>query len=99
MSGHLFLILSLVLFSKLFKTADNNAGVGAIVDENRGRSHPGLQIIQTKRDVLRVGAVEHPDFSVSCWLGHTMTIVMEKHTFVSGAATETSRQSSDLQIL
>ena len=30
---YLFLILSFVLFSKLFKTADNNASVGTIVDE------------------------------------------------------------------
>ena len=83
MGGHLFLVLPFMLFGKLLKAADDDASVGAIVDKNGRGSHPGLQVIEAEGNVLSVGSVKHPNFPVSCGLGHSMSIVMKKHSFVS----------------
>ena len=53
-----------MLFSELLKAGDNDARVGAVVNEDRGRPHPGLKVVQAEGDVLGVGPVEDPDFAV-----------------------------------
>lgn len=50
----MYLIIAFVLFSELFEVVDDDAGVGAVVDVERGRAHPRLQVVHRQRDVLRV---------------------------------------------
>jgi len=54
-----------VLFSELLEAGDDDAGVRAVVDEDRRRAHPRLKVVQAQRDVLSVGSVEDPYLAVS----------------------------------
>jgi len=62
--SNLIEIFSLVLFGELFEAGDDDAGVGAVVDEDGGRPHPGLEVVQAQGDVLGVRAVKDPDFAI-----------------------------------
>ena len=64
--GYLLQIFSFVLFGELLKAGDNQAGVGTVIDEDGGRSHPRLQVVQAERNILGVAAVKHPNFTI-CW--------------------------------
>ena len=67
-----------MLFSEIFKAGDDDAGVGAVVNEDRRRTHPGLKVVQTQRDVLSVGSVEDPDLAVSYF---NKTNIRKKRSF------------------
>jgi len=41
--------------------ADEDTGVGAVEDEDRGRAKPGFEVVDGERDVLREVFVEDPD--------------------------------------
>lgn len=49
---HLKLLLPLQ--GELFEGLDDQAGIGAVVDEDRWAAHPRLQVIYRQRDVLSV---------------------------------------------
>ena len=74
---YLLVILSFVLFSKLFKAADDDAGIRAIIHENRRRTHPRLKIIQAQGYVLGVRPVENPNFAICRGFGYTVSVVMK----------------------
>ena len=60
----LVVVLLLVLVGESLEGLDDDAGVGAVVDEDGGGAHPGLEVVQAEGDVLGVVSVKHPDFSV-----------------------------------
>ena len=49
---HLQLLLSLQ--GELFERLDDDACVGAVVDEDGGAAHPRLEVVHRQRDVLGV---------------------------------------------
>jgi hypothetical protein len=61
----------------LAESVDDDASGGAVEDVDGWRAGPGLQIVHTERDVLRVALVEHPHLAVRRRAGHPMPVVMQ----------------------
>lgn len=53
-----------MLTCELIETADDDAGIGAVVDEDGRGSHPLLEVVKAEWDVLSVAPIEHPNFPV-----------------------------------
>ena len=75
-----YLVFAVVLERQ--KVLYDDAGIGAVPHVEGGRAHPCLHLVQRERYVLRKLLVEHPDLAVHGRLRHSMSILMEQHSFV-----------------
>uniref|UniRef100_A0A2M3ZS48 Putative secreted peptide n=1 Tax=Anopheles braziliensis TaxID=58242 RepID=A0A2M3ZS48_9DIPT len=83
---------TLVLLGERIEAIHDDARVGAIVHVDRRCSHPRLQIVDRQRDVLRVGTVEHPNFSVRRRSRYPVTVVVEQDAFLFRVASQRGTQ-------
>jgi hypothetical protein len=80
------------LLGKVVEPLNDEAGRRAVKHVDRGAAHPGLQLVDGERDVLRVVLVEHPDLAVRRRFGHAVSVVVEQHALVLGIAPQRHAQ-------
>lgn len=52
--GGTYLVLPLMLFSKLLEVVNDDTRIGTVVHVERWSAHPRLEVVHGQRDVLRV---------------------------------------------
>ena len=65
------------LLRKSAKGVNDEARRRAVKDVDAGCAHPHLQVVDGKRDILRIALVEDPDFAICSRPWHPMSVVMK----------------------
>lgn len=65
LAAHLQLLLPLQ--RELLEGLDDKASIGAVVHEDRRAAHPGLQVVDGQRDVLRVVLQDSRAIGAGLW--------------------------------